>query len=631
MNNWKNRFIYVGLVLLIWVIQNAHLLTAYAKYNTDDSEFTSFIYKGNIRFAQDNTSYGTVLRHGADNPNIFRSDNLVYENSDKTFGDAHLVILIAGYVYKWIDNLDITVLVLSFLSISLSVLLLIRISKLTFETHTWLLVFFASVLILLTGLDDYSGIFRALDNFQNNHFDASFGRHLGYANRFPYSQITLPFFLFWVYRLLVFFKNTNLKTSLLLGVSLAVLQYTYFYYWSFGIIVTFGLLFLILKKVKFGGITIVTFLILTLPFWINFIQFNQTAFSAEYIERIKGLEFYPSLYIHVMGILFSIYAYRNQKITPSIFSICSIIASQLLINYLVDNIQPFHGLYWTGRVLFFLIILSNVYWLKTKAKLKPFDGFLLLTYWGIFTLLNLKFLLQINIQPFHWTYSVFHVVLGLFIAGVGYQQIQFKKVILSVTIMIAGVALYNSICFGSSSGKYWNFNAEEKAVMNVIKEQDNPVIIGNNYPFLISVSAHEKCYLYMGTSNNKLSDYEESHYRFIHNFKAMGYAKSNIIKEYDKHQFCSKYQRAYEENNDSLHTTWPNNTLLTAEALHHYFLKPELMRDSLLNAFQVFPTQKYSFKKDLVVIYKPTFLGNYDVFNSAPLLDSKNFRIYTAN
>lgn len=631
MNNWKNRFIYVGLVLLIWVIQNAHLLTAFTKYNTDDSKFTSFVYKGSMGFAMDNSAYGTVLQHTKNNPSLFRTDNLIFENSDKQFADGQFVILIASSVFNFTNSLDITVLILSFLSIALSVLLLIKIMQLGMNQRSWLLAFIISTLILATGFDDYLGITKSVNNLLNNHNYISFKMHLGYANRFPYGQVSLPLFLFWVYALIKFLKKNHWQNGILLGISLVILQYSYFYYWSFGLFITGSFFLLKIRTYKSWLISILIYLTFTSIFWMNFFEFNQTEFASEYLNRVKGLEYYPSTMIHLIGIGISFYVFRDQKIIPSILSISSIIGMQFIIEFLQFTFQDYHWMYWTGRVVIICALIMNIIWIQQKAKIKALDALFILNYWGIFLFINLKFLLGFNVQPYHWVFATFHPILGISVGWILFQAIPLRKFLLTITCCVVILGVYNGICFGNTAGKYWKLTAEELEIIEYIEKENHPVLIGNNFPFLITIAAHTPCDLYMGTSNNKLSEYPESYYRFIDNFKSMGYSDQEIVKEYDKHFQCNAYEEKYKELNDSLNLVWPNNTLLAAEALHHYFLKPQDYFQDLVNAQADYDSAKFKFKKDVVIIYKPTFSGNYNAFNSAPVLDTKNFSIYPAN
>lgn len=631
MKNWKNIFIYLGLVLLVWVVQNAHLLWGFAKYNSNETEFTSFVYKGSMGFAMDNTAYGNVLQHSLEKPTLFRSDNLVFENKDERFADGQLVILFATAIYHLCGDLDITVLVTSFLSIALSILLLIRILRMSFNSASWLLTFLAVTFVLLTGVDDYFGVIKALNNWSNNHFYTSFGMHLGYANRFPYAQVSLPFFLFWIFALLLFIRFPKTPQSLLLGISLVILQYSYFYYWTFAIFITGAFLFTQLKEIKKWFAALLVYGIFTLPFWLNFFAFNQTEFAAEYLNRVKGLEYYPSLSLHVVGVLLSLTIYRDQRILPAILAISSIIGLQCLIEFIEYTFQDYHWMYWLSRFFFVAILLLNFIWVQKKVKISTIEYFILFNYWAIFLFINLKFLIGINVQPYHWVYTTFHPIFGLSIAWLLLQVISLRKTIIISAGLLIAIATYNGICFGNTAGKYWKLNSEETAVIEFVHQAKNPVIIGNNYPFLITIAAQSTCDLYMGTSNNKLSNYEESYFRFISNFKAMGYSDSTIFQEYDKHYTCDVYKTKYAENGDSLHTVWPDNTLLTAETLHHYFLKPEEYRSDLEMAVNQYNAQQFELKKDLIIIYKPTFLGDYNAFKTEPILDSPNFRIYSTD
>ena len=135
----------------------------------------------------------------------------------------------------------------------------------------------------------------------------------------------------------------------------------------------------------------------------------------------------------------------------------------------------------------------------------------------------------------------------------------------------------------------------------------------------------------MGTTNNKRSSYPESYYRFNRNFKNLGYSDSLIIDEYNRYKNCNSYQRIYEEDRDSLALVWPDNTLLTAEALHHYFINPATLLPDFKAALKEYPLVNHKFKNDYIIIYKPTFRGDYSVFKSGPVFTSKNFLIYSTS
>jgi hypothetical protein len=629
MIKWMNSIKIVSIVLIIWTVQNAHLIAAYLKYDTAQTEFSSFVYKGSMGFAMDNTAYGNIIRYLSFNPSLIRPDNLIFENGNTVIADGNIVLLFPAFVQQLTANLDLTVLITSFLAILLSVLLIIRIAKLSFPKVSWMLVFISSVLVFLTNITDLTGLVKAFGNLNDGHVYKHFSMHMGYAQRFPFAQISIVFFLYWISALLQFLKSGSIKNSFILGVSVLLLQYSYFYYWSFAIALT-GIIFLFhIRKFKQWIPAIVLYLICSFPFWYVFVQFNQLEFAKEFLFRIKGIEYYPTIWINIIGWGIGLVVLRNKPLIPVCFSLGYFIAAQLGIEFLENTFQPFHWAYNTGKALIAIGWFVNLIWVLKQRNSSTIELISLFSYWLIFVFINLHFFIGYNVQPYHWVLAAFHPVYMLFLTWLAWKLSTFEKTFFSISAVITLVVLYNAFCFGNTAGKYWHVNQEESAIIQFVNQQKSPpVLSGNNYPFLVTLSAHTNCFLFMGTTNNKRSSYPESYYRFNHNFKNLGYSDSLIIDEYNRYKNCNTYQRIYEEDNDSLALVWPDNTFLTAEALHHYFVRPANLLPDFKAALKEYPHQDYHFKNDYIIIYKPTFRGRYDVFKSDPVFKSENFLIY---
>ncbi len=226
-------------------------------------------------------------------------------------------------------------------------------------------------------------------------------------------QVTLPllllFFLFWVH--LVQDKQHKLRNSIIAGVVWGALFLTYFYHWSF-LVVVIGLymLYLIVEKkyseLKYHGVMIGIAGVLGIPYFVRVIQSLQAPFHTETSVRV-GMYFshmpesIPRLgvaLIWVVVFIFFIKHYRCVKDTKA-----WLVGTLLLANVIYPNHQVITGVivqnavHWSWMPLL-VFALSAQYMLSVvRSKAPSFKNIV------VFSVVVLMFILPAwRLHSFIW-------------------------------------------------------------------------------------------------------------------------------------------------------------------------------------------------------------------------------------
>lgn len=229
-------------------------------------------------------------------------------------------------------------------------------------------------------------------------FDINYTKYLtvtieGFYNlRFPRPLVTNLFFFAYIYFLLYLNKNEiyTKKNFLILGIILAISFSSYYYYFVIEVIsITIFLIWknnyslnkLILKKIKYYLLTLVLFIILTIPFFLS-LNFAEEEYSNRIylieldvekkkillnylLKKILSIKFLSFLFV-IIGINFYLnYKKINNYKSINIFFI--IFVSSILAPFIFIIISPKTGLvyHFTNYVLitaylYFVFVFSNL-------------------------------------------------------------------------------------------------------------------------------------------------------------------------------------------------------------------------------------------------------------------------------
>lgn len=618
--------------LLVWLVQVSPFLLGFI-LNGGFENSTLFVYRGEIGFSQDLMVYAAQIKHAYLDPNIFRSDALIFENQEKFFPDGNIIILYCASFYYLLGSWD-GMLVLSCLPcIVISSFILYKIVKHILKEQTSFIFYvLLGCFVFFTEFSDFLGLFKLMESLLNNSvFVPGFNKLImGYAQRFPQTQISTVIFLWWILNLLNVISWGRNNDYLLLAISLVILQYTYFFYWTFAL--GFSTLFLIpqwLKSPK-PWLMLLVYVVGTMPFWLYLYHFYQSSFAEEYQLKMRGYQTYPNIIFHLVGIASIAFIYLKSKNAKSIFIILLPLGMQLAIQ-LVLYVFPSDSIYYLliqyGSLLFFLFVFFT---LMYNGKYLAYENLLIINYFATFILINLKFYLGFNVQPFHWVHIAFYPILliGLLPIGITLLNKVSHKIIKALSFFIVLLALSNGVIFATSMRKFWQISSDEKQVYSFITKQKKGVIGGNNIAFCITSAVHTPHKLINGISHTNYLSNDESYYRLIKNFKTMGYTNFEILKEVHQYQKSKEYKANFVWKNASLAKTWPDNTTLFAESVCHYFENPANYIPEFERALKNYTEGRYKCRLDYLLIYKSTYRGDYEKIAGKLIFENKSYKIY---
>lgn len=505
-NYHQRRFTFIFFTfVVIWGLHNLQFLIASSFHDDQTGEFTTFVYKGPFGYS-DVLSYASLIEYAGENPSLYRPDPLVFENSELFFADGNLINVYTGLIYQLVGDIDHTIYVGGILCIFLCVLLIYHIADLLLDTPNLWVYAGLSVILLCSNFDDLFGLSKMIEGFFMPSEFLNDVLVLGYNQRFPYTQFSMVIFLFWIFQFLKWQKEGTLKNQLLLGVSIILCHYTYFYYWTVAIAITLGYGLLRWKNrhewIYLGAL----YALLSGHFWTQFVQFSSSEFSIEYLERVKGVQTYRLKYIYIFGtitLLPFLKLYSHKIIT-----VLTILAPPLgywFIGKVAYELQPDHWFYLVSKIIFIAGLFGPIILQIVVNKVSGIQLVSLLNYYLIFILCSLWFVIGYNIQPYHWVYASFYflLVIGLLSNYKSFFDAEKgRKTLLVIASLIIVLGVANSYKFAERNYKFWTLNSDDQEVISFLNSKDKIVVSGNNIVPLISFTAHTDIQLFRGSTSH---------------------------------------------------------------------------------------------------------------------------------
>jgi hypothetical protein len=513
----KKNWLLPVLAVTIYFIHLSGWLTAYCfqdKESPTYGGFSLFTLKGDQGYSFDLAAYSAQIRANVlDGYALLQRDPFTYENPDKFFPSGNLIYALASLPLLVARNPNIPFLVCPLFSILLSLWFLKKIigsKPEPLSTSGQNIIFaLAACVLLLSNMPDILNLNNLRSIIEGKLF---LPRNLGYIGRFPNIEFSIFLLLGWFYALTRFLNRGGLFDRLALGVSLAILQYCYFYWWTSAILFT-GLAVLLTGRKKvciLADLCFVygTYLVLALPFWIAFAHFNATAFGAEYGVRV-GKEF--------------------GRYRESIRQIAAI--SGLL--FVFDATICHREQKFTGRI-------------EDMVRILRASSLQLILAATTFFFLNIQLLLGYTVQPYHWFETFYYPILIVVVAvslrkfftlveqresrylSVTLKTIAFALVI--VGIIAAGV---NNYVFGKRWAPYLMFTKSERQLADFVarKLPSRSVIMSNNFNVMAILNATTSCKSFVPNGFLAYCSNEELLRRAAAGFAAMGYSKQQFKAE----------------------------------------------------------------------------------------------------
>lgn len=622
--------------LVVWLIQNSFLFFAQQMHEEESGEFSSFVYKGPFSYC-DVLTYAGQIRYSSDHPSLLRSDALIKENEGLLFADGNIINVYSGWINQLVDDIDLTPIVGSILPLLLSVLLLFKISRLILKEHfKYWLAFGLSVLVLLTNFDDLFGLWKLISGYFLNLPEADDIIPVGYNQRFPYGQFSNFIFIYWIYSILMWRQKPSLKNQLVVAFSLLLGHYTYFYYWSYALPISFGLVLFKFPKWKDYYVLLIAYCLGSAYYWSNFLDFNSTHFAVEYLERVKGPQMYSFTGILIVGLIsgWSVII-KNFKVglITYLLPFLAIFLLQREVNYF-SNDSTIHFLFVASLCL---VLITSLVYCRIKVGLTDVELLNLFNYYLMVILNALVFIIGYNVQPYHWVFTTYYIVLVICLIFLLKPYLNFqicKRIVVILSILVIVIGGFNSYRFAKRNSPYWSLSSDDLEVIRFFKElPEKPVVGSNNIMPLITFSGHSDLYLFTGSTSHSRSLYKELYYRFIQNYKLLGLSDDEILSIYESYKGHKDYWAIYHaeesESRSDLAREWPKNLTLAAEALHHYFINFDSKKEDLIDALRSFNENDYSFELNYMLVQKGMKFQRS--IKAQKVLENDTFIIYTLN
>lgn len=350
------------------------------------------------------TQVADVLKHGA---HFFQQDPYVFEHMDSFLPQGNVLFILYAILLRLIGSVNGLLFAAPLISLSLA---------------GWLACLSWRTAIGRPALDNKPLVLLALTallctTFRSHFYLPEMARHLlgiapfsdvlpqHYCFRFPYIQGALFLLIGWYWRLGCMLRSPGWKNAALLGGTMVLLQYTYFYFWTGALVLT-GLHLLVSFKWKRGcfvncGVVGIVWLAFSLPYWITFMEFNQLPVGADYAARMgadiqyiysRGKEPFVIMLAFLLFDLGYVYLGPGRKgVQPGIARVLSLSREQLLLStatILCLNLQLFIG-----------YTIQSYHWLYT------FYHPLIILIGFAYALRALEWLQQVNVKGLRWNWT----------------------------------------------------------------------------------------------------------------------------------------------------------------------------------------------------------------------------------
>jgi len=483
----------------------------------------------------DHQLYLVQTQNAAKKGGWFQADPYLAEHSEDQFPQGNLVYLL-GALFLWIvDDINFLMFVAPLISIFTGIYFLYRIARNCIEQNgilpffpsqtglagperktsewpvlwSWPVFFIVVIAIYLSSYRTFFYFPDLLKIFLGSSQLPEGNLHAHYNFRFPHIQFTIPLLLFWFYRLQVFFRKPGWKSNLWLGISLGLLQYSYFYFWTGGIVFTAILMCLAFRPdrawLQSAFSVASTYIALTIPFWIRFFEFNSSAFAGEYKQRL--------------GAHFELY---NPTGIPEI------LVSVFLLG--IDGLFLFmHSRNSGGK-----FSMAGIF----RLSLPQLTLTIVILFW-----LKIQWITGYTIQSYHWLFTFYHPVLAIMLiaslsrilsiakAVVGIRGMRYAGWAYSVLALLCVASVVLMICY-YSNGKapVVYLSKGEQEVIDYMSENPEPgsVAMSNDFRFMHTVNMLSPGRSYLPYSFMSMAGDAEMLERIVSGYRAIGYSNQEI-------------------------------------------------------------------------------------------------------
>ena len=517
----KNTNLLITILIVLTLLFFPYpLMILYQNIDSSLEGYNSFALttsRGDI-YNRDIIVYGNFILSVSNHPGLFLKDIITYEHQNEIVPlQGALPGIIHAMLYSLLKNISLTLIIGSIISTIIIIILLYFISELIQQKYK-LSNSYLRTFLLIVSFFTFPAVLLSLFNF----FFVKpilFRHYISYVSRFININHTVIFLLIWFLILIyIFFKEKNDKgLFILLGVSLASLQYSYVFFYMpalaftlFSFILRDGLNKKTINKLLW---VYIPWFILSFPYLINFILFSE--FNKEFINGAGTSFIHPSFF----GLLFKLFCV-------------------LFVFFIIDFI-------------FLKQEETNIFENKFPKLLK--ESFLSISlFFTSLIVLNLKYLIGYTVQPYHFVYAFILPILIIitfiqFYKFLVIMQTYFgdnfktyhliKKIInyfiITFILILVLVSILYLIIFAKQNYVYYYFDDSDVELLNFIKtntSEDAVFFADTTYTNdIIQVNTNRRTLL--GQISLTRVPLLEIHSRLLFGYEKLGFSIDKLIED----------------------------------------------------------------------------------------------------
>jgi hypothetical protein len=510
----------LGLGLIIYAIHMTSWLVAYLTQDSASKLYGGFsilTLKGDQGYTLDLLRYAAQIRDNViSGPSLYQRDPFTADHAGERLASGNLIYLLAAIPLWFGLPIQAVFFVCPLVSLLLTVWLFTRTAVLA-NTTSFICRFpefvVASVcVLLLTSRGSWLNLGNAVPILAGGSF---LPRNLGYIGRFPHIEFSIFLLALWFFQLSRALRSSKPRDAVFLGVALAVLQYSYFYWWTSAILFTGLSIAAQARDLRTAGkqlaLVLGVYLMLTLHFWLEYAEFTRSAFGAEFALRMGKVKT------------------RRFYLDGPLLVWCAVLTTSDLLYYGVGGEASAARKH------------ARAIWRSTAPQL--------LLAVSMIALLNIQFIVGFTVQPYHWPSTFYYPVLVFVLiehAGRWFRRVdalrkprlrQCLRVgagVLAAIVVVA--ALITNVTFGRRWAPYLMFTKSEQELINFVDKALPPgaVIMSNNFNLMAILAANTRCMAYVTEAFAAHASAREQLERLHGGLSAMGYELPAMLGELKK-------------------------------------------------------------------------------------------------
>lgn len=596
----------IGLTLLLYSLYLLPYIWSAAQI-PDGTKFEILSVKGDIGLSADYAKFSLQMQSYIDNGSaLFQND--VYSPERGTFATGSLGFYAAGLPYLFSDNVMLPWLIMPLFSLFLIVLMLGRIYDNYFATtispkRGAIISTLAILLLVITG--GY-GVINPFDLFQMP--DAT--RFLGYVGRFPTIQFFIVFLVFWLYALLKYFRCPNTKTAIILAISLGILQYVYFYFFSAAYLFTaiFAILNwrFIIRNWRSVIIVVGLMVLFIAPFWYYLLTFNSSDIGIEYAVRVG----------------------KDSSM-------------------MVGNIEKSTCLYFVLFIAIdfvYLIGIKGYEWRKALIELGRSSAIIIALFVSTLALMNIQFITGFTVQSYHWVETFFFPLLAITTGFAIYRLYMLLKgkwqtyLTAVLTIGCLSIMLIRGIGGAYSASNYWKnyqyLTASEQELFNAIDNSAGKTIFSNNISAMVLSEIHTSKQSFVADAFMTLLPNDSIARYIVDGYRVCGYNEQQIMDEFRRSQWGIKNEadkKTFYDKNINIPGQIPTNIVVLPYIGHRTYYDGVDYNSSIIKPLvSKICTDSIELRPDLVVIYlRDTVAGfSQSMVDGQKIFENEDFILF---